>query len=147
MPKGDPQNVAIQRLIDVRLKIRMREEAAARAAAVASHPDEDVINAFVEGWLEESKSDSLTSHLVSCASCLHLTAQLIRFDPETDETGAVVANEDEGPLQRFFDRLASGVIPPVQEDAVFAYHDTGEIPIEEQGEAEKEKPGDDAKSD
>ena len=56
--KGDPQVNAIRRAIDLRLKARMRDEAAARAAA--AHPDEDVINAYVEGWLEESKSDSLT---------------------------------------------------------------------------------------
>ena len=90
--KGDPQVTAIRRAIDVRLKARMRDEAIARAAA--AHPDEDVINAYVEGWLEESKADSLTSHLVSCASCLHLTAQLIRFDPEMDEAAAPSADVD-----------------------------------------------------
>jgi len=123
--KGDPQVTAIRRAIEVRLKARMRDEA---ARAVAAHPDEDVINAYVEGWLEESKADSLTSHLVSCASCLHLTAQLIRFDPEMDEAAAPSADVDEGPLQRFFDRLASGVLPSMGEDAVFAYQDNGESP-------------------
>ena len=122
--KGDPQVTAIRRAIDVRLKARMRDEALARAAA--AHPDEDVINAYVEGWLEESKADSLTSHLVSCASCLHLTAQLIRFDPEMDEAAAPSADVDQGPLQRFFDRLTAGVLPSMGEDAVFAYQDNGE---------------------
>jgi hypothetical protein len=122
--KGDPQVSAIRRAIDVRLKARMRDEAAARDAA--AHPDDDVINAYVEGWLEESKSDSLTSHLVSCSSCLHLTAQLIRFDPEMVEASSTGAEVDDGPLQRFFDRLASGVLPSIQEDAVFAYQDNGE---------------------
>jgi len=124
--KGDPQVTAIRRAIDLRLKARMRDEALARAAA--AHPDEDVINAYVEGWLEESKADSLTSHLVSCASCLHLTAQLIRFDPEMDEAAAPSADVDQGPLQRFFDRLAGGVLPSLGEDAVFAYQDNGESP-------------------
>jgi uncharacterized Zn finger protein len=124
--KGDPQVTAIRRAIDVRLKARMRDETVARAAA--AHPDEDVINAYVEGWLEESKADSLTSHLVSCASCLHLTAQLIRFDPEMDEAAAPSADADQGPLQRFFDRLAGGVLPSLGEDAVFAYQDNGESP-------------------
>ena len=122
--KGDPQVNAIRRAIDVRLKARMRDEAAARAAA--AHPDEDVINAYVEGWLEESKADSFTSHLVSCASCLHMTAQLIRFDPEMEEAANPSADVDQGPLQRFFDRLASGVLPSIGEDAVFAYQDNGE---------------------
>lgn len=122
--KGDPQVAGIRRLIDVRLKARMRDDAIARTAA--AHPDEDVINAYVEGWLEESKADSLTSHLVSCPSCLHLTAQLIRFDPEMDEAASPGADVDQGPLQRFFDRLASGVLPSIGEDAVFAYQDNGE---------------------
>jgi len=122
--KGDPQVAAIRRLIDVRLKARMRDEAIARAAA--AHPDEDVINAYVEGWLEESKAESLTSHLVSCASCLHLTAQLIRFDPEMDEAVNASADVDQGPLQRFFDRFAGGVLPSIGEDAVFAYQDNRE---------------------
>lgn len=122
--KGDPQVAAIRRLIDVRLKARMRDEALSRTAA--AHPDEDVINAFVEGWLEESKADSLTSHLVSCASCLHMTAQLIRFDPEMDEAGSPSAAADQGPLQRFFDRLASGMVPSVEEHAVFAYEEKDE---------------------
>jgi len=122
--KGDPQVTAIRRLIGVRLKARMRDEAIAPAAA--AHPDDDVINAFVEGWLEESKAESLTSHLVSCAACLHLTAQLIRYDPEMDEAGSPSPDVDQGPMQRFFDRLASGVLPSMSEDAVFAYQDNGE---------------------
>src|SRR5258705_969876 len=143
--KGDPQVNAIRRAIDVRLKARMRDEAAARAAA--AHPDEDVINAYVEGWLEESKSDSLTSHLVSCPSCLHLTAQLIRFDPELDEAASASTEADDGPLQRFFDRLASGVLPSMQEDAVFAYQDNGEANgSEEKSETEQPAPASDNES-
>ena len=136
--KGDPQVAAIRRLIDVRLKARMRDEALSLAAA--AHPDEDVINAFVEGWLEESKADRLTSHLVSCASCLHLTAQLIRYDPEKDEAGSPGAASEQGPLQRFFDRLASGLVP-IQEDAVFAYQDNGETTkADEKSESDTEPP-------
>lgn len=122
--KGDPQLAAIRRLIGIRLKARMRDEAISHA--VAAHPDEDIINAFVEGWLEESKADSLTSHLVSCASCLHMTAQLIRFDPGMDEAGSLSADADQSPLQRFFDRLASGIVPSREEHAVFAYEEKDE---------------------
>jgi len=117
--KGDPQVAAIRLLIDARLKARTRQDAAA-------HPDEDVINAFVEGWLEESKSKSLVSHLVSCSSCLHLTAHLIRFDPAAEDVYSPSTEADQGPLQRFFDRLATGVVPSMQEDAVFAYQETDE---------------------
>ncbi|HEU5237915.1 MAG TPA: hypothetical protein VFU37_12330 [Pyrinomonadaceae bacterium] len=135
--KGDPQVAAIRRLIDARLKARTRQDAAARA--VTAHPDEDVINAFVEGWLEESRSKSLISHLISCPSCLHLTAQLIRFDPATEETTSSTLDVEPGPLQRFFDRLASGMIP-IQEDAVFAYQDKEESDNGEKKDETAQKP-------
>jgi hypothetical protein len=38
-------------------------------------------------------------------------------------------------LQRFFDRLASGVLPSMQEDAVFAYQDNGEANTSEEKSA------------
>ena len=135
--KGDPQVAAIRRLIDARLKARTRQDAEARG--VAAHPDEDSINAFVEGWLEESKSKSLISHLVSCPSCLHLTAQLIRLDPATEETTSSTLDVEPGPLQRFFDRLASGVTP-IQEDAVFAYQDNAESDDGEKKDETAQKP-------
>lgn len=113
--KGDPQVAAIRRAIDVRLKAWMRDGASAPAAA--AHPDEDVINAYVEGWLEESKAGALISHLVSCASCLHMTAELIRFDPEMDEAASPTTEVEQSPLQRFFDRLASDVLPTIDEDS------------------------------
>lgn len=140
--KGDPQVAAIRRLIDARLKVRTRQNA---ARAVAAHPDEDSINAFVEGWLEESESKSLISHLVSCPSCLHLTAQLIRFDPATEDVVSPSAAADQGPLQRFFERLATGVMPSVQEDAVFAYQDKGETESAEKSEPEDESSKDDSR--
>jgi len=140
--KGDPQVAAIRRLIDARLKARTRRNA---ARAVAAHPDEDVINAFVEGWLEESESKSLISHLVSCPSCLHLTAQLIRLDPATEDVVSPSAAADQGPLQRFFERLATGVMPSIQEDAVFAYQDQGETESAEKSEPEDESSKDDSK--
>jgi len=139
--KGDPQVAAIRRLIDARLKARTRQNA---ARAVAGHPDEDVINAFVEGWLEESDSKSLISHLVSCPSCLHLTAQLIRSDPATEDVVSPSAAADQGPLQRFFERLATGVMPSTQEDAVFAYQDKGETESAEKPESKDESSKDDS---
>jgi hypothetical protein len=138
--KGDPQVAAIRRLIDARLKARTRRNA---ARAVAAHPDEDVINAFVEGWLEESKSKSLISHLVSCPSCLHLTAQLIRFDPATEEVVKPSVDVEQGPLQRFFDRLASGITPSM-EDAVFAYQDKDESRKSDKDELDAEPPKSDS---
>ncbi len=129
----------VRRLLDVRLKARM-----SAAADAANHPDDDVINAFVEGRLDDSESRSLVSHLITCRSCLHLTAQLIRLQPDTEDAGETIAPEAErGPLQRFFDRLSIGAMPPADEDVVFAYQDNGETKSEEENKAESGAPDED----
>jgi len=141
---GSFELTAIRRLVDVRLKARFQ---AAAPAPVTVHPDEDAINAFVEGRLEEAESRSLTAHLVSCAGCLHLTAQLIRFAPETDEAEtAATPAEDDGPLQRFFDRLGAGLVPSLDEDAVFAYQDPRERKTGEKNETDQETSRDESDS-
>ena len=137
---GDFEMTAIRRLVDVRLKVRFRDEAPSPAGA---HTDEDTINAFVEGRLEDAQSGSVTSHLVTCAQCLHLTAQLIRFAPEArDLDAASELSEEGGPLQRLVAGL-SGMVPSLDEEAVFAYQDPREAEKEEKDEAdqkdEKEK--------
>ncbi len=122
---GDFETAAMRRLIDIRLKARLSDKNLSSSAA--AHPDDDVVNAFVEGRLEDAESLSVISHLVSCTSCLHLTAQLARFELEMDEVSSTsTPNEDPGPLQRFFDRLAAGVLPSINEDAVFAYEEKKE---------------------
>jgi hypothetical protein len=137
---SDFETTAIRRLVDVRLKARFRDETTSPAGA---HADEDTINAFVEGRLEESESYSVTAHLVSCAQCLHLTAQLIRFAPVGDELEAASApGEEGGPLQRLFAGL-SGLVPSLDEDAVFAYQDPTKPATEEKDETDKEPDADD----
>lgn len=119
---GDFESAAIRRLIDLRLKARLRDKSLSD-----SHPDDDVVSAFVEGQLEDAESLSVISHLVGCTSCLHLTAQLARFEPEADEVAhASPPEETPGPLQRFFDRLAMNVSPSLEEDVVFAYEEKKE---------------------
>lgn len=117
----------VRGLLEARLRARMRETAG------DSHPDDDVINAFVEGRLDENESHAIVSHLIVCSPCLHLTAQLIRLQPVIeDTTEAVIAESEPGPLQRFFDRLAIGVVPAADEDVVFAYQDNGESEAEDE---------------
>jgi hypothetical protein len=135
----DPETATISRLIDVRLRCRWQDESA--AAAPAEHPDDDAITAFVEGRLGEADAAPIVSHLVGCAACLHLTAQLIRGAEQMDEVSSASMPEAEpGPLRRLFDRMAAGLIPSVNEDAVFAYHETGELTEAEPPKAEKDTP-------
>lgn len=112
----------MQQLIELRLKERLLEESLANAEQ--THPDDDLINAFVEGSLEDAESASLIAHLVTCADCLHLTSQLVRFTPEMDEVSSAAGPaDDQGPLRRFLDRVAQGAMPSIEQDAVFAYEE------------------------
>ena len=118
-----PANIC--RLIEIRLKARLSEGTSSRS--ITPHPNEDLINAFVESELSEAESHYLVSHLVECASCLHLTAELIRHEPVTDEINNLSpVQEQPGPFQRFIDSFATHV-STLNEDAVFAYQEKEEV--------------------
>jgi hypothetical protein len=136
---GDFESAAIRRLIDVRLKARLRHKTLSDSSV--THPDDDVVNAFVEGRLEDAESLFVISHLVSCTSCLHLTAQLVRLEPEMGEVGSTsLPDEQPGPLQRFFDRLAPNVNPSIGEDVVFAYEEKDESATSEDPKSKPNSP-------
>jgi len=140
----DPETAVIRRLIAARLRARVQDESKSEPAG---HLDDDAIAVFVEGRLEEAESAAIVSHLVACPSCLHMTAQLIRLDPEIDDvSSASMPAEEPGPLRRLFDRVAAGLIPSVGEDSVFAYRETEE-PANKENQAadqksDKERDGD-----
>ena len=120
------------RFIDVRLKARLRDQSLSPASI--DHPDDDVISAFVEGRLADAESLSIISHLVSCASCLHLTADLIRLEPEITEVSAEsMPDQEPGSLRRFLDRIAEGVTL-ANDDAVFAYQEKDESAADDKPE-------------
>ena len=91
------------------------------------HLDEDALGAFVEGRLEEAESSPAISHLIACASCRRTTAQLIRLDTQFDEEYAPLPDEHSDRGRSFLERLAAGLIPSFEEDAVFAYQETAEL--------------------
>lgn len=129
----DFSRAAISRIVTARLKLRLADENS--SAAATEHLDADTMAAFVEGRLDEAEARPLISHLVSCASCLHFTAELIRYESDPDDVPASVADESAGPLRRFFDRLATGAIPQFNEDTVFAYNE------KDNESEEKKEPG------
>jgi anti-sigma factor RsiW len=91
---------------------------------VGGHLDEDALSAFVEGRLSETESAPLIKHLVSCTSCRHITAQLVRLDTELSghETHVSVSIEEPGRIRRLLADLAARVLPSTEDNAVFAYH-------------------------
>jgi hypothetical protein len=134
----DFSRAAISRLVAERLKLRLGGENLSGESP--EHLDDDSMAAFVEGHLEDAQARPIISHLVNCASCLHLTAQLIRYEAETEEvSGAGLPDESAGPLRRFFDRLASGAVPSLGEDVVFAYNEK-ENRSKEEAEPDADKP-------
>ncbi|MCS6873580.1 MAG: hypothetical protein N2Z23_02180 [Pyrinomonadaceae bacterium] len=44
------------------------------------HLDEDMINALIEKRLSQKEQKPILEHLMNCAFCRHLTAQIIRLD-------------------------------------------------------------------
>ena len=118
-PNGNLEQAIIARMVEARLKAR-----ASGAPSPASHPDADLITALVEGKIEDRDSHAMITHLVNCASCLHLTAELVRAEPEMDEvSSSVEIKEEPSRLRRFLDRLADEMIPSAGEAAVFAYEE------------------------
>jgi hypothetical protein len=137
---SEPKPDALRRLIGERLKARLLKETVPDSEA---HPDDDSVNAFVEGRLDEEQSAALVSHFVHCGACLHLTAQLVRYRSATDEVGDATMPEPEtGPLRRFLDHLASGLTPASTEDTVFAYQEKDEAAaVNDETESDSSEPG------
>ncbi|HEY6188536.1 MAG TPA: hypothetical protein VIW80_12845 [Pyrinomonadaceae bacterium] len=120
-----------------------------------AHLDEDALNAFVEGRLNERESAPIIKHLVACNYCRHATSQLVRLDSEIGIAQTPTpAQEEPGRIRRLLEDLAARVLPSSDEDAVFAYHapaedfqrrdEAGEQPSDEQDKPAKESDPDGA---
>lgn len=89
-----------------------------------AHLDEDSLSAFTEGRLSENETAPVLKHLVACAFCRHITAQLVRLDSEVGDAKDMmpVTVDDPGRIRRFLDDLGSRTFGPPEDEAVFAYH-------------------------
>lgn len=116
---------AVRYMVHCRLNLMAEVEVAALVSE--PHPDEDVMNAFIEGRTAEYETRSIVAHLTACSSCRVATARLIRielmFNFEDDSPA-----EPEAPSRwrQFIGDLASQLVPPTGEDAVFAYQHSEE---------------------
>jgi anti-sigma factor RsiW len=121
-PKSNKEQVRLRRMLDDHLRHRA---SLAQSLAAGAHLDEDALSAFVEGRLSELESAPITRHLVSCATCRNITAQLVRLDTELSggmTEAAPVITEEPGRIRRLLADLAARVLPSTDGDAVFAYH-------------------------
>jgi anti-sigma factor RsiW len=110
---------------------------------VGGHLDEDALSAFVEGRLSETESAPFIKHLVSCTSCRHITAQLVRLDTELSarETPLPVSTEEPGRIRRLLADLAARVLPSTEDNAVFAYHAPADDFEKKDESGDEEHPG------
>ena len=125
---------------------RLNSMAAVKTESIsaAAHLDADAMGAFVEGLLSENETRSIITHLTSCGSCRDFTARLIRLESTfTADEESTMVEETPSRLRRFLEGLASQVIPPSGEDAVFAYQNPDEN-VEKPAETTPDKPKDKA---
>jgi len=110
--------------------IHHRLKAYTEVEALDAHPDEDTVSAFIEGRLEESGSSQMVSHLITCGSCRHTTAQLSRLDSQIKAEYDSLKDEGLCRVRLLLEGLASRVMPSSEEDVVFAYQNPSELSTE-----------------
>jgi hypothetical protein len=120
----------------------------APTAPVGKHLDEDALSAFVEGRLSHLESAPLVRHLVGCASCRNITAQLIRLDTELSgiEMEAQRPAEERGRIRALLADLAARVLPSAEgDDVVFAYHAPADDFEKKENSGEQQEAGNEEK--
>lgn len=123
-PKSNKESDRVRRMVQQHLA-RRGSLASTSPAAAGAHLDEDALSVFVEGRLGETEAAPLIRHLIACASCRHITAQLIRLDTElaaVDAPASAPQAEEPGRIRRLLADLAARVLPSSEGDVVFAYH-------------------------
>jgi hypothetical protein len=139
---NDTNNAKIQGILARYLELRSAEQA---RSEFSSHLDEDTLNAFTEGMINEREALPVVKHLSDCSFCRHRTVELVRlemFFAEQDEPAAVREHANE-PVS--VSSVLSGILSRIfgsSEAAVFA-HEEKNADEDAAAEAQKEDSDDD----
>ena len=104
-------------------------------ASSEQHLDDNTVAAFLEARLTEDESGPVVSHLIACSACRKLTAQLVCFDSDLDDSAFNVAeDESHGSLRQWFEDFKAGLSSSSEE--VFAYQNPPETADDNQPSGE-----------
>jgi hypothetical protein len=115
--EANKENNGIAGLLDVFLKTQ-------NSNSTEPHLDQDSLNAFVEGRLNQIEAKPITTHLVKCSFCRHVTAELVKLEMEFSEDFSTAPMSNQEPtkvsevIAGLFSRLFGG-----SAGEVFAHHE------------------------
>lgn len=119
----NPREIQIQGLLDSHL----RKNSSTNDFEHSNHLDDDTLTAYVEGNLTEREAQPITTHLVGCSFCRHITAELIKLDLAfAEETQPVMLAENE-PTK--VSEVLGGILSRIfgtSDGAVFAHQESEE---------------------
>jgi hypothetical protein len=130
------EELRIQGLLDRYLN---RQAAGNGLSTQENHLDEDSLTAFIEGNLSRRESQPVVSHLVDCAFCRHVTAELVRLDLAFADIPITVASAEKQPSK--VSEVLGGILSRLfgtNEEAVFAHHEEEKSENSETEEDQKE---------
>lgn len=133
----NPKEIQIQGLLDRFLQAKSINSGFETSS---EHLDDDVLTAFVEGNLNQNEAKPITTHLVNCSFCRHITAELIKLDFAFADDTQVVTATNAKPTK--VADVLSGILSRIfgsNDGAVFAHQEPDEkSPTESENSEEEE---------
>jgi hypothetical protein len=125
------KEIQIQGLVDLFLRANTNNGFEVNS----DHLDEDMLTAFVEGNLTEREAMPVTTHLVGCSFCRHITAELIKLDYAFAGDNRTVSVASAEPTK--VADVLSGILSRIfgnSDSAVFAHQETEKDPDSDEEE-------------
>jgi len=120
---NDTNNAKIQGILARYLELRSAEQA---RSEFSSHLDEDTLNAFTEGMINEREALPVVQHLGDCSFCRHRTVELVRLDMFFAEQDEPVAIRETASEPVSVSSVLSGILSRIfgsNDAAVFAHEE------------------------